>query len=105
VLDPPTGRLLVVARGTNNEIYRVFENAAGAGAWGDWLPLANDGTDPSVTEPTISEFTNGGGGSYLIAFRNQDDATRVYTRQSVSGKAASTKAPAFSAHGIAAPPK
>ncbi|MFG1605061.1 tachylectin-related carbohydrate-binding protein [Actinoplanes sp. NPDC049265] len=104
VLDPLTGRLFVVARGTDNEIYRVFETAAGAGTWGDWLPLAPDGTsDPSVTEPTITEFTNGGGQTYLIAFRNQNDATRIYTRQNVSGKAA--KASVFAAHGIAAPPR
>ncbi|MEV6630367.1 tachylectin-related carbohydrate-binding protein [Actinoplanes sp. NPDC051470] len=106
VLDSQTSRLVVVARGADNEVYRVFETAAGSGAWGDWLRLSPDFPDPTVTDPTITPFADGNGDSYLIAFRNQNDAARVYTRQSGSGLAAGkTATPSFTAHTLPAPPR
>ncbi|WP_285689590.1 tachylectin-related carbohydrate-binding protein [Actinoplanes sp. NBRC 103695] len=109
VLDPPTGRLVVVARGTDNEIHRVVEASTGTATWGDWLPLSLDASDPAATDPTITEFTGGTGQTYEIVFRNPNDATRVYTRQTPSGAAAARTAaaagPGFTAHGLPVPPK
>jgi hypothetical protein len=86
VLDPPTGRLTVVARGTDNEIYKVFETATGTGTWGDWKLINDDQiSDPSVTDPTIALYANAAGQTYLIVFRNANDATRVYERKNGPG--------------------
>ncbi|MFG1608218.1 tachylectin-related carbohydrate-binding protein [Actinoplanes sp. NPDC049265] len=104
VLDSPTGRLMVVARGVDNEVYRVFETAAGSGVWGDWTRLSGDRSDPAVSNPTISEFADGTGDSYLIVFRGPEDRHRVYVRDNVSAKAARTATPAYTPHTIPAPP-
>jgi hypothetical protein len=107
VLDPPTGRLVVVARGTDNEIHRVFETAIGTATWGDWLPLNSDFSDPSATDPTIAEYANTSGQSYLIVFRNPNDSTRIYARQTPTGSAARKAAakPDFAVHQLPAPKK
>jgi hypothetical protein len=99
VLDPPTGRLVVVARGADSEIYRVFETTGGSQTWGAWLPITNGGSDPSATDPTITSYTDGSGQTYMIVYRNADNGNRVYTRgPSFARKAAGE--PQFSAHGL-----
>jgi hypothetical protein len=110
VLDPPTGRLTVVARGTDNEIYKVFETATGSGTWGDWKLINDDQiSDPSVTDPTITPYANAAGQSYVIVFRNVNDATRLYERKNgpgvtsrAAGKAAGAE-PVFIPHQVSAP--
>jgi hypothetical protein len=87
IVDPVTGGAAVVARGTDNQIYSVFETSAGSGTWGDWSPLSPDITDPAATDPTVAPITNSAGQTWMIAFRNADDVTRVYTRQVTTSKA------------------
>ncbi|MEV7623791.1 tachylectin-related carbohydrate-binding protein [Actinoplanes sp. NPDC089786] len=89
VLDP-SGRVAVVARGEDNEIYRIFETEAGSDTWGTWERLNPDVSDPSVTDPTLAEYTGSAGQSWMVAFRNQNEVTRVYTRQVPTGAARST---------------
>ncbi|GLZ01448.1 tachylectin-related carbohydrate-binding protein [Actinoplanes sp. NBRC 103695] len=112
VLDPPTGRLVVVARGEGNEIYRVVETAIGSETWGDWLDLSPDDADPAISEPTLTEYEGAGGESYLIAFRGPNEVHRVYTRDLGSSPAARKKAarkkaakaePKFTAHQLPTP--
>lgn len=108
VLDTPTSRLVVVARGTDGEVHRVFETAVASQTWGSWLPISGGASDPAATDPTITTFTGGGGQTYMVTFRNPNDATRVYTRETPAGAAARGKAsadPRFSAHRLPAPPR
>jgi hypothetical protein len=110
VLDPPTGRLTVVARGTDNEIYKVFETATGSGTWGDWKLINDDEiSDPSATDPTIAPYANAAGQSYVIVYRNINDATRLYERKngpgvtSGAGRKAAGAEPVFTSHQVPAP--
>lgn len=108
VLDPGLGRIAVVARGTDNEIYRVFETAQGTGAWGTWERLNPEAPDPAATEPAIAEFTGSSGQSWLIVYRNENDATRVYTRQAPAGaqtRGTGQIVPRFAGHTLPAPPR
>ncbi|MEV6304304.1 tachylectin-related carbohydrate-binding protein [Actinoplanes sp. NPDC051861] len=106
VLDPELGRIAVVARGPDNAIYRVFETAQATGAWGGWERIDTQG-DPAATEPTVAEFTGTDGQqSWLIVYRNQNDSTKVYTRQAPPDAAARGTAeavPGFTRHTLAAP--
>jgi hypothetical protein len=104
ILDPVLSRTAVVARGADNEVYRVFETAQGSGTWGDWSPLNADVSDPAATDPTVAPITNGSGQSWIVVYRNANDATRVYTRQT-PGAALRTKADVtFARHTVPAPP-
>jgi hypothetical protein len=109
VLDPGLGRVAVVARGPDNELHRVFETAQGSNTWGDWLRLNPESSDPAASDPTVVPFVNGTGPSWLIVFRNQDNAHRVYVRQLPTGAAGKQKAatvtPAFAAHTLPAAPR
>jgi len=108
ILDPATGRTAVVARGTDNEVYRVFESGQLTGVWGDWARVSPDVSDPAVTDVTVAPYTGAGGESWLLAFRNVNDTTRIYERQlpaAAAAKSARTAGtPSFSAHSLPAPP-
>jgi hypothetical protein len=107
ILDPALGLAVVVARGADNEIYRIFEAAQGSGTWGQWARINAEVSDPSATDPTVSPFTSASGQSWLIVFRNVNNATRVYDRRLVpsTGLAArATRTPAFTGRTLPAPP-
>ncbi|MEU4218226.1 hypothetical protein [Actinoplanes sp. NPDC026623] len=107
ILDPVLGRVAVVARGTDSEVHRVFETGQGTGSWGDWAPVNADTADPAATDPTVVPFTNGSGQSWMIVYRNANDATRVYSRQVPAAALrakASTAEPRFERHAVPAPP-
>ena len=108
ILDPLLGRTAVVARGTDGEIYRVFETAQGAGTFGDWSRVNPDVSDPAATDPTVVPYVNQGGQSWLIVFRNTNDTTRVYERRQVPGVSTSLRRASstveFAAHALPAPP-
>jgi hypothetical protein len=107
ILDPVLGRTAVVARGVDNEMYRVFEAGQGTGTWSDWGRVDTEVSDPAATDPTVVPFTNGSGQSWAIVYRNANDATRLYNRQvpslALQAKAA-TGAPGFTRHTLPAPP-
>jgi hypothetical protein len=105
VLDP-SGRTAVVARAVDNEIFVVFETAQGSGAWGNWARLNPNNSDPAATDPTIAPFTNSAGQAWLIAFRNINDATRIYQRYVPAAgvaRAATAGVPAFRGHTLPKP--
>jgi len=91
----------VVARGTDGEIYRVFETAQGSGAFGDWARINPEASDPAATDPTVVPYVNQSGQSWLIVFRNINDTTRVYERRQVPGVSTSLRrASEFTAHAL-----
>ncbi|WP_410819611.1 hypothetical protein [Micromonospora sp. 050-3] len=104
ILDPVLGRTAVVARGSDNEIYRVFETSPGSGAWGDWARVNPDHSDQAATDPTVSPIINSGGNGWMIVYRNVNDATRVYERQVPSSGVSVASAGKFSGHTVPAPP-
>jgi hypothetical protein len=77
ILDPVVGRTAVVVRGTDNAIYRSFETGQGTGTFGEWAP-AFEFPDPAATDPTVAPFTNVNGQTWIIVFRNLNNASRVY---------------------------
>jgi hypothetical protein len=108
VLDPTTGRTAVVARGADNEIYRVFETGQLTGAWGDWARVSPDASDPAVTDVSVAPYTGATGETWLIVFRNVNDTTRVYERQVPAAAAAAKSAkvagtPSFTGHSLPKP--
>lgn len=98
VLDP-SGRSAVVARGSDSEVYRVFETAQGSGAWGEWARISPDVSDPAAGDPTVAPFVNSSGQTWLIAFRNRNDTTRVYDRQ-IAGVSALAARAEFTGHSL-----
>jgi len=106
ILDPATGRTAVVARGADNEVYRVFETGQLTGAWGDWERVSPDVSDPAATDVTVAPYTGSSGETWLIVFRNQNDTTRVYERKlpSVAAAAKASTVPSFAAHSLPRPP-
>jgi hypothetical protein len=81
ILDPALGRVAVIVRGADNEIYQLWETAIGSGTWGNWDRAIGGVSDPSVTDPSVTTFTNSNGTAWLIAFRNANGAVRIYDRQ------------------------
>jgi hypothetical protein len=101
-----SGRTAVVVRGADNEIYVSFETAQGSGAWGNWVRTSPDISDPAATDPTIAPFTNSSGQTWLIAFRNVNDSTRLHARQLPAvgvTRAATAGDPAFTRHTLTGP--
>jgi hypothetical protein len=80
IVDPISTRIAVVARGTDNEIYRVFETAEGSEVWGEWARINPDVSDPAASDPTVARYRGTNGDSWLIAFRTTNDVVRVYER-------------------------
>ncbi|MEU6206248.1 hypothetical protein ABZ814_22005 [Micromonospora musae] len=75
ILDPMLGRAAVVVRGTDSEVYRVFETAQGSQAWGDWRLAWTGEPSPAlraVSDPTVAPVT-GSQYEWVIAFRNVND--------------------------------
>lgn len=81
VLDPALGRVAVVVRGSDNEIYRVWENSTGSNTWGDWAWLIEGVSDPSATDPTAVPFANANGESWLVTFRSPNGTPRFVDRR------------------------
>lgn len=110
ILDPVLGRTALVARGADNEIYSVFETSAGSGTWGEWNRVS-EASDPSASDPTVTPVRNGSGQSWLIVWRNQNDATRVFWRDPTTtplqarSKAAASGPVTFTGRTLPAPPK
>lgn len=107
ILDPVLGRLAVVAKGTDGEIYRTFETGQGTSEWGDWARVKPDGSDPAASDPIVVPLTNASGQSWVIVFRNLNDTTRVYERQIPGASALRTTGPRpavqFRAHSLPNP--
>jgi hypothetical protein len=104
ILDPVLGRIAVVAKGTDGEVYRAFETAQGSGTWGDWARLNPETSDPAASDPTVVPVTNGSGQSWFIVFRNVNDSTRVYERRVPALAAAARRSAAeFEAHTLPTP--
>jgi hypothetical protein len=80
ILDPALGRVAVVVRGTDNEIYHVWETSTGSNTWGDWTKTIA-ATDPSATDPSVAPYVNSNGQSWMITFRNANGSVRFYDRQ------------------------
>lgn len=115
ILDPALGRTAVVARGTDNEIYRVWEAAPGSGTWGEWsrviMPEDPTFSDPAATDPTVVPITNASGETWYIVFRNANDTTVIYERTLPTRSAAvaddratTTASPDFAAKYLPAAP-
>ncbi|MFV2116005.1 hypothetical protein ACFHW0_27215 [Micromonospora sp. LOL_025] len=123
VLDPVLGRTAVVTRSPSGAVMLSWETAQGSGVFGAWSAAIPDLFESAATDPTIVPVTNGAGQTWLILFRNANNASRIYERQPVTGLAAATDrsstsgaertgdaAPAavargvFAAHTLPAPP-
>ena len=76
VLDPVSGKITVVARGTDSAIWGATETLQGSVAFGEWRAIS--GADAS-TDVTMVPFTGSGGASFLFTYRDQNNVQRVYT--------------------------
>ncbi|MET7948584.1 hypothetical protein [Micromonospora sp. NPDC005324] len=112
ILDPALGRIAVVARGPDNEMYRVYETEQGSGTWGEWLRLYENPGDPTAataaTDPTIAPIQNSGGTGFVVVYRNRNNTTIALDRRFAApgGMAAAKVSPSavsFAAHLIPTP--
>ncbi|WP_229402676.1 hypothetical protein [Micromonospora okii] len=122
VLDPVLGRTAVVTRSTSGEVTLSWETAQGSGVFGAWSAAIPDLVETAATDPTIVPVTNSAGQTWLILFRNANNASRIYQRQPIAGLAAAGRNPTaaperagaaaptsaargvFAAHSLPAPP-
>ncbi|MFI6241616.1 hypothetical protein ACIBEF_17235 [Micromonospora sp. NPDC050795] len=112
IVDPALSRIAVVARGPDNEVYRVYETAQGSGTWGEWLRLYVNTDDPTAataaTDPTIAPIENSGGPGFVVVYRNRNNTTIALDRRFAApgGMAAAKASPSavdFTAHLIPTP--
>ncbi|MEJ3749676.1 hypothetical protein WEI85_41255 [Actinomycetes bacterium KLBMP 9797] len=101
ILDQ-SGRVTVVARGTDGEVYRTFETTQASSTWETWLRISPDVSDPTVTDPTLARVTKTEGETWIIVYRNANNAVRVYER-SISS-AARSGGSEYVGHTLPAPP-
>jgi hypothetical protein len=84
IMDPSLSRIAVAYKGTDNEIYLDWETATAADTW-DAVPNPVAGlgnSDPSVTDPTVTGFTNSNGQTFMVSFRSlASGAPRFYSRR------------------------
>jgi len=105
ILDPVLNRVAVVARGADNEVYRSFETAQGSGVFGEWRQLDPAISDPAASDPTVAPVTNSSGQSWMVVFRNLNDANRVYVRQQLTPFGSRAyRASEFVGHTLPTPP-
>ncbi|MGW1059796.1 hypothetical protein [Micromonospora rubida] len=117
VLDPVLGRTAVVTRSASGEVMLSWETTQGSGVFTAWSAAIPDLSETAATDPTIVPVTNTAGQTWLILFRNANNASRIYERQPLTGLAAATgrnlstpAAPApigggvFAPHTLPAPP-
>ncbi|ONI85492.1 hypothetical protein ALI22I_27215 [Saccharothrix sp. ALI-22-I] len=81
VLDPGVGRVAVMFRGTDNEIYRVWETEIGANTWGTWGTFIEGLSDPSATDPSVLPYYNGTSDTWVLTFRSPNGTPRWVDRQ------------------------
>jgi hypothetical protein len=67
ILDPVRGLTVVVARGSDNATYGIWETAPNTGVWGDWTVVNGESV---VTDPTVTTYTNSNGTFLLVVARN-----------------------------------
>lgn len=101
VLDPVLGRTAVVTRSPSGEVMLSWETTQGSGAFGGWSAAIPDLFESTATDPTIVPVNNSAGQTWLILFRNANNASRVYERQPVAGLAAATGRDRATSVGIA----
>ncbi|MEW2147034.1 hypothetical protein AB0869_29910 [Micromonospora vinacea] len=112
ILDPALGRIVVVARGSDNEMYRAYETEQGSGSFGEWLRLYENPGDPTAataaTDPSIAPIQNSGGTGFVVVYRNRNNTTIALDRRFAApgGMAAAKVGPSavsFAAHLIPTP--
>ncbi|MEU8126999.1 hypothetical protein AB0B68_07270 [Micromonospora sp. NPDC049049] len=112
ILDPALGRIAVVARGPDNEMYRVYETEQGSSTFGEWLRLYENPSDPTAataaTDPTIAPIQNSGGTGFVVVYRNRNNTTIALDRRfaapgGMAAAKASPSAVSFTAHLIPTP--
>ncbi len=77
------------ARGTDNQLYLVWETGQGTGAWGNW-GLAAEGLS-AVTDPVVTSYTNSNGQSWLALTRDINNQV-AYTQRTGPPSAAALAA-------------
>ncbi|HEX5496021.1 MAG TPA: hypothetical protein VFX70_15740 [Mycobacteriales bacterium] len=106
LLDPTTGVIEVVARGTDGAIHSTGETVQGSGTWRDWTTATQVG-DIAATDPTTFAFTTGSATTWAFVFRRSDNTVRVYTENDLGAAFAGLarpSGPAFSARTMPTPP-
>lgn len=82
VKDPGSSRIAVAYRGTDNEIYRIYETATGSNTWGERQLLAGEGnSDPASSDPTTMVFLNSNGQTIMFGFITINGVPRFYSRK------------------------
>ncbi|RAO51903.1 hypothetical protein ONO86_01997 [Micromonospora noduli] len=113
IVDPALSRIAVVARSTDNEVYRVYETEQGSGTFGEWLRLYVNPGDPTAataaTDPTIAPIVNSDGPGFVVVYRNRNNTTIALDRDFAApgGMAAAKVSPSavsFTPHLIPTPP-
>ncbi|MEV4754380.1 hypothetical protein AB0J86_04575 [Micromonospora sp. NPDC049559] len=76
-IDETSGRITVVVRGTDNQLYQVTEIATGSNTWGNWTKTVQ-GDDVVSTDPTLFSYRNVNGSSLVIVCRDVNGAPHFY---------------------------
>jgi hypothetical protein len=119
VLSPLSGRIEVVSRSADGNMWTTGETAQGSGTWRPWQQQTFDADAGTVrTDPTILSYSAGGGLRWAFLFRNADQQTRLYVTDGSGAALTASQAdgagrdatgldadvPVFAARGLGAPP-
>ncbi|MFF3403787.1 tachylectin-related carbohydrate-binding protein [Streptomyces sp. NPDC002659] len=102
VINPLTGFIEIVVRGTDGYLHNTGESAPGATTWRAWNQAA---FEVSATDPTAFVYSVAGADNWAFAFRTANNTTWVYKLDSsaMSATRAGSGAPAFKAQALPAP--
>jgi hypothetical protein len=87
----------------------VFETATGSNTWGQWSVLNPDPVsypENVATDPAVAVASTGNEQSFIIVFRNQNGAFRIYERRlsSTGGQGLTSAQISYAGHTMPAPP-
>jgi hypothetical protein len=99
-----TGRIHVVARGTDGIVYHTSETDLSTGVWGDWSSAQPEGDEfRTAVDPTAFSYSLGNGGMFwAYVIRDSIRVVRVYSPGTAASTAGEGASPGFTATTLAA---
>jgi hypothetical protein len=91
LVDPVSGRTMVVARGQDGIVYLSVEDGQGTGQFQEWTPAQDAGAPATATDPTLAVVSNGSGQTVIFAYRTVNGTMVIATGRPIGALAASSR--------------
>lgn len=107
LLSPAEGRMEVVVRTADGDVYNTGETAVGSGVWREWQNTLGENDVPAATDPVAFSY-NDGNPQWGYVSKTVEGSLLVHVARASAGltRADSPKpGPAFTGHRLPAPPR